>query len=364
MKNILHVIGYLGRGGDTAVVLQVLSRMDRQKYHFDFVTHEGRTRQETVAFLREQGCRVYILPGDVRALGPVRYLRDFRQLLENAPVSYDAVHVHTGMQSGVALLAAKRAGIPVRICHSHVTAVQRRAPAVQKLLGVPVFRFLIRTCATKSVGCSRAAGEFLFGNRPFTVLHNGVDTKACQNVTKEQIDAIRKSVNAGDQELVIGQAARMTPMKNHAFVLSLSEALRDMPNLRFVFLGDGELLETLKEQAKDDPRIFFPGQRSDVSAWMKAFDCLLLPSLPGEGFPVAVLEGQAAGCPCLISDNVTEEADAGVGLVQRLPLELETWCEAVRQLRRNARRKDCADALEQRGFGVRQMTKIWLALYR
>lgn len=364
MKNILHVIGYLGRGGDTAVVLQVLSRMDRKQYHFDFVTHEGRTRQETVAFLREQGCRVYILPGDVRALGPVRYLRDFRQLLKNAPVSYDAVHVHTGVQSGVALLAAKRAGIPVRICHSHVTAIQRKAPAVQKLLGVPVFRFLIRTCATERVGCSRAAGEFLFGKQPFAVVHNGVDTEAFQNVTKEQTDDIRKSLRAGDGDIVIGMAARMTPMKNHAFALSLAEALRDMPNLRFVFLGDGELLPQLKEQAKGDLRIFFPGQRSNVAVWMKAFDCLLLPSNPGEGFPVAVLEGQAAGCPCLISDNVTEEADAGLGLVRRLPLELPGWSDAIRRFPGKPTGEDWAYQMEQRGFGVRQMTKIWLTLYQ
>lgn len=364
MKNILHVIGYLGRGGDTAVVLQVLSRMDRKQYHFDFVTHEGRTRQETVAFLREQGCRVYILPGDVRALGPVRYLRDFRQLLKNAPVSYDAVHVHTGMQSGVALLAAKRAGIPVRICHSHVTAIQRKAPAVQKLLGVPVFRFLIRTCATESVGCSRAAGEFLFGKQPFAVVHNGVDTEAFQNATKEQTDDIRKSLRAGDGDIVIGMAARMNPMKNHAFALSLAEALRDMPNLRFVFLGDGELLPQLKEQAKGDLRIFFPGQRSDVAAWMKAFDCLLLPSLPGEGFPVAVLEAQAAGCPCLISDNVTEEADAGLGLVRRLPLELPGWSDAIRRFPGKPTGEDWARRMEQQGFGVRQMAQSWLALYQ
>ena len=364
MKNILHVIGYLGRGGDTAVVLQVLSRMDRKQYHFDFVTHEGRTRQETVAFLREQGCRVYILPGDVRALGPVRYLRDFRQLLKNAPVSYDAVHVHTGMQSGVALQAAKRAGIPVRICHSHVTAIQRKAPAVQKLLGVPVFRFLIRTCATERVGCSRAAGEFLFGKQPFAVVHNGVDTEAFQNVTKEQTDDIRKSLRAGDGDIVIGMAARMTPMKNHAFALSLAEALRDMPNLRFVFLGDGELLPQLKEQAKGDLRIFFPGQRTDVAVWMKAFDCLLLPSLPGEGFPVAVLEAQAAGCPCLISDNVTEEADAGLGLVRRLPLELPGWSDAIRRFPGKPTGEDWAYQMEQRGFGVRQMAQSWLALYQ
>ena len=364
MKNILHVIGYLGRGGDTAVVLQVLSRMDRKQYHFDFVTHEGRTRQETVAFLREQGCRVYILPGDVRALGPVRYLRDFRQLLKNAPVSYDAVHVHTGMQSGVALLAAKRAGIPVRICHSHVTAIQRKAPAVQKLLGVPVFRFLIRTCATESVGCSRAAGEFLFGKQPFAVVHNGVDTEAFQNVTKEQTDDIRKSLRAGDGDIVIGMAARMNPMKNHAFALSLAEALRDMPNLRFVFLGDGELLPQLKEQAKGDLRIFFPGQRSDVAVWMKAFDCLLLPSNPGEGFPMAVLEAQAAGCPCLISDNVTEEADAGLGLVRRLPLDIPRWSDAIRRFPGKPTGEDWAYQMEQRGFGVRQMAKIWLALYQ
>lgn len=364
MKNVLHVIGYLGRGGDTAVVLQVLARMDRQQYRFDFVTHEGRTRQETVSFLRQQGCRVYLLPGDVRALGPVRYLHEFGAFLKNAPVSYDAIHVHTGMQSGVALLAAKRAGIPIRICHSHVTAIQRKAPAVQKLLSVPAFRFLIHTCATQWVGCSRAAGEFLFGKQPFSLLYNGVDTEAFEAVTEEQIAAVRKSLHAENGEMVIGMAARMTPMKNHAFALALAQALRELPNLRFVFLGDGELLEALKAQAGEDPRIFFPGQRSDVAVWMKAFDCLLLPSNPGEGFPMAVLEGQAAGCPCLISDNITEEADAGLGLVQRLPLELPKWSDAIRNFPGKPKGEAWACQLAQRGFGLGQMTQSWLALYR
>ena len=126
MYNVLHVIGHIGRGGDTTVAQDIVTNMDNTKIHFDFVTHKGADKEKVKQF-RKAGFRVFVMDGDVRELGMVKYYKSILEIMKNAGVKYDAIHVHTGMQSGVALAAAKKAGIPKRICHSHVTAIQRKA---------------------------------------------------------------------------------------------------------------------------------------------------------------------------------------------------------------------------------------------
>lgn len=133
MYNVLHVIGHIGRGGDTTVVLDVMKNMDYSKFHFDFITHKG-AKEEIVKELRDAGSKVYIMDGDVRELGLINYYKNFLKALKQMNVCYDAIHVHTGMQSGVALAAARKAGIPKRICHSHVTAIQRKTSIIKKSL--------------------------------------------------------------------------------------------------------------------------------------------------------------------------------------------------------------------------------------
>ena len=107
MYNVLHVIGHIGRGGDTTVVLDVMKNMDHSKVHFDFITHRG-AKEETVQKLRDVGSKVYIMEGDVRELGMAKYYKSILEILKHTEVKYDAIHVHTGMQSGVALAVANK----------------------------------------------------------------------------------------------------------------------------------------------------------------------------------------------------------------------------------------------------------------
>ena len=58
----------------------------------------------------------------------------------------------------------------------------------------------------------------------------------------------------------------------------------------------------------------FAGVRSDVPNLLQAMDVLLFPSF-FEGFPGVVLECQAAGLPCIISDTITREVNI-TGLVE------------------------------------------------
>lgn len=363
MIHVLHVIGYLGRGGDTSVVLDVQSHADPDQYHFDFVTHEGTTRMEVVQMLRDAGCTVHILKGDVRKLGPIGYYRAFSQLLQTCGRQYDAIHVHTGMQSGIALLAAKRAGIPRRICHSHVTTIQRQTSRLKKLVSVPVFRYLYNANSTQKAACSRMAGDFLFGSG-YELLYNAVDLDRFLAVTPEDAAAARAALGIGAEDVVIGQVARMSQMKNQRFLISLA---RELPERKFVLVGGGKDLEELQALAADCPNVIFTGQRSDVPTLMKCFDVCVLPSLPGEGFPVTMLEAQAAGCRCIISDKVTGEVEVGLNLVSQLPLEdREGWLRALRTAERitdPGRRDACARQLAEMGFGKAHFAEKWLDLY-
>jgi glycosyltransferase involved in cell wall biosynthesis len=68
-----------------------------------------------------------------------------------------------------------------------------------------------------------------------------------------------------------------------------------------------------------------------------AMDAFLFPSL-FEGLGLAVIEAQAAGLPCFISDRVPPDADVVTPLVCRLPLRdgADDWASTIAaRLRRN-----------------------------
>lgn len=369
MINVLHVIGFIGRGGDTTVVLEVMKYMDSSKYHFDFVTHEGTTDMNVVQDLRSKGSTVYVLPGDVRKLGLIQYYKEIKSIIENSPVKYDAIHTHTSMQSGVALAAAKKAGIGIRICHSHVTTIQRKASLLKKIIAVPVFRMLYMTYSTKKAACSKQAGDYLFGkNCSYELIYNAVDIKRFTDITDDDIAAVRKELGLSEDDIAVCHAARMSEMKNQQFDIMLAEKTKDDPHIKFVLVGNGQDMEKIKKLAEPlSDKVIITGQRYDVPAVMKSCDCVILPSLPGEGFPVTVMEAQAAGCSCIISDKVTPEVEVGLGLVTILPLEKpDEWVDKIRGIKRVpdiGQRNKYAAALYEKGFGKEAFVSEWLKLY-
>lgn len=368
MYNVLHVIGHIGRGGDTTVVLDVMKKMDSSKFHFDFITHEG-AKEETVNELRNVGSKVYIMDGDVRELGLIKYYESFLNILKHVDVKYDAVHVHTGMQSGVALAAAKKAGISKRICHSHVTAIQRKASLIKKLIAIPVFRYLYMRNATHKIACSNYAGEFMYGkNKDFTVIYNAVDIIPYINVTPITIKEIEREIGVDDNKILIGHVARMSQMKNQKFILKLAHEMKNNQNVKFVLVGDGPDYQEIEDMARNQSNVILLGRRSDIPALMKTFDCVILPSLPGEGFPVTMLEAQAAGCRCIISENVTMEIEVGLDLVKSLPLHnISAWVDELEKIKKNRdynKRNANARELINLGFGKDEFVNNWLAIYR
>ena len=134
---------------------------------------------------------------------------------------------------------------------------------------------------------------------------------------------------------VIGHVGRFAPQKNHQFLLKIvAEIAQQEPNTRLLLVGTGSLRSDIEQQLDQlglTDKVIFAGVRSDVPRLMLgAMDVFLFPSFY-EGLGLVLIEAQAAGLPCVISDVVPEEADVVESLMKRLSLShsASKWARVV-----------------------------------
>ena len=365
---ILYIVGRLGMGGDSTAILNTLSVLIKQKKIKEkdifFLTHDIGYNQRTVNELRKKGYKVYILPGDVRKMGPINYFVAVYKLL-NQEGPFDVVHTHTSLQAGIALLAAKMCHVPKRVCHAHTNSIQRKTLAVLKNIVTPFLKFLINFAATDKVACGKMAGEFLYGKYSFQILKNGINLNAFREVSQKEINKIRGELLDNNNQLLVGHIGRFSEMKNQKFIVFLAERMKGS-NIKFILVGDGEEYKKVRQMTnEEDVSIRFLGRRGDIPQLLMAFDLLLLPSLPGEGFPVTLVEAQAAGCPCIVSTNVTKESDLGLNLISFADLDnIQEW---IKQIYTNYGKRISRDVEVQRienlGFDQTDVANEWFRIY-
>lgn len=336
---ILHVLGRLDRGGAETSLVRLLRHIDRAKYHFDFLVHT----EELCAYDDEVlslGAR--IIPC-LSPSNPLKYARAFFRIVrEYGP--YDCVHSHVHHFSGYVLTLARLARIPKRIAHSRTDTrtVESRA-RLSRTIYLRLMKALLRMNATAGLAVSRKAAESLFGQEwrsdpRWQVCYSGIDIDAFHPPFNRA--EIRRALGIPPDSLVIGHVGRFVREKNHTFLIEVAEIVcAKRPNTFFLLIGDGPLKEQVKAMVSNAGlanRIRFLGLREDVPRVMAALDGFFLPSLY-EGFPVVLMEAQAASLPCIISDSITDEADIVPGLVRRLSLSdpVTEWADAIVNVKRS-----------------------------
>lgn len=324
MKILVIKLNPFLREGITNVVMNLFHAMDKQDMSMDVlgVYPVGENYAEQI---RAGGGQVFYLDRTMRH--PVRYVRQLKQLI--CTQGYDAIHVH-GNSSTMALemIAGKLAGCKVRIGHSHNTVSSYMT--IHKL-AKPAFN---RYC-THRLACGVEAGKWLHEDKPFMVVNNGINTDrfAFRKTARTQI---RQKYGVSEQESVIGHVGRFNKAKNQAFLVEIVKELtnRDFP-CRLMLIGEGDLRESVEQKAKElgiADRVIFAGETDRVGDYLSACDLLAMPSL-FEGLPLSLVEAQANGLQCVISDHITREVDK-TGNVVYLPLDgaLALWADTVEKL--------------------------------
>ena len=300
---VAEVMGYMNGGGVEAVVMNYYRHIDRTRVQFDLIVCEGSTlipRDE----IESLGGRVFIVPSYSR---PLQFMAAVENLFREQ--GWKIVHSHMNALSVFPLQAAKMAGVPVRIAHSHSTS--GKGEYVKNLVKA-VLKTQANRYPTNRFACSRYAGEWLFGkDSDFQVVYNAIDLDRFRFNAEARAQARADLGLVGDQ-FAIGHVGRFMAQKNHGFLIdAFAEVAKAREDAVLLLVGTGEAEASVKalvdERGLSD-RVKFLGQRDDVNRLYQAFDAFVLPSLY-EGLCLVGVEAQVSGLPCLLSDTITREVD-------------------------------------------------------
>lgn len=310
MKNqepirIAQIIGKWLGGGVESVVMNYYRHIDRTKIQFDFICDKDSTNIPYDE-IEQLGGRVILVPPYQKVF---EYQKDLIKIFKDN--NYKIVHSHLNTLSVFPLRAAKKAGVPVRIAHSHSTTNKKEW---KKNLVKQILRPFSKVYATDYMCCSELAGRWLFGNKEYDkgniyLLNNAIELDKFKY--DEQLrNKKRKELNIKDDTLVIGHVGRFVEQKNHRFLIDIfNEVHKQKENSILLLVGQGPLMEEMKEKVKTlgiEDSVKFLGQRNDVNELYQVFDVFCLPSLY-EGLPVVGIEAQATGLLCVLSDDMTKE---------------------------------------------------------
>lgn len=358
MIRILQMIGSLNVGGSQTMIMNIYRNIDRTKMQFDFVLDHPKETYfaEDVKAL---GAKIYTMPL-FNGANAAEVKRDWNNFFYMHP-EYKVLHSHVRSYASLYLPVAKKHGVKT-IIHSHNTFNGTGAVALAK----NALQFPLRKQADILMACSTEAGRWLFGDKAlssdrYLFVPNAVD-KERFSYSEEKRAAGRKALGFGD-EFVIGHVGRFSEAKNHEFLIEIfAKVMEKEPKAKLVLIGEGALQRATAEKAVQlgvADNVIMTGNRNDVPELLAAMDVFAFPS-KWEGLPVTLIEAQAAGLPCLISDTISPDVDISP-LVKRLPIEsADVWAE---EILKKHQRQDVSDYIVRSGFDAKASAQQMFELY-
>ncbi len=344
----------IGFDGMTKQILSFVKYMDRTDLEVDLVSGRGLDPKMTQQLSDANFDHIYRM--EYRDKNQLHYFINLCRLMRKQ--KYDVIHVNgQSATMAIELLAAKITKCPVRIAHSHGSMCKHTK--LHRLL-LPLFRI---TC-NDAIACSKEAGDWLFGKKmPYWILNNGINVQDFI-FDKEARKCERERLGLSE-ELAIGHVGAFEPWKNHEFLLNIiTQLLKKNMNIKLFLIGiDGSTKEMILKKIKElnlQNNVIYLGTTDNMPEFLQAMDLMLLPSWY-EGFPVTVVEWQANGLPCIISNTISNKAKV-TDLVKYLPIDngIDIWVNTIMQYRSwEHDRSDTSypDTIRSAGYDIKKNAK-------
>lgn len=357
---ILYVLTVLNKGGLETMIMNYYRNFDKTKFEFHFLVHRdsGYFENELIgdgAFIHRAS------PLSFSFRNFIKYRKELDVFFKNN--HFDIVHVHNNSFGYFPLKYAKKNGAKVRIMHSHTSALK---DDVKKILLGKLLNKKIPTVATDLFACGDEAGKWMYKNKKFEIIPNAIEVDKFA-FNPEIRNSFRENLSAQNTINIIN-VARFNYFKNHLFLLEVfAEIIKKNTNYKLFLVGDGELKTQILEKIKKlkiERNVELQGIRNDIPELLQAMDVFLFPSL-FEGLPVSLVEAQATGIQCVISDGVPAESILVKENVKVISLKenAEQWANKILEIK-NFERKDVSEIIKEKGYDIKENAKKLEEKYR
>ena len=297
MYRLLHIITDTNIGGAGVLLLNQLRHFDRNRFDITILLPHG---SELATRVRALDYPVIFSRHGADASFQFGAVREYRKLIRQ--LSPDIVHCHGALS---ARIAAKQAGVPVRIFTRHCAY-----PPHGFVTTAPARWFygqLTGKLSTGIVAVARAARDDLLalGADPdaIRVIING--SEAQRRLDQDQRAEMRKKLGIGDTDIVAGMFARLEECKGHRYFLEALSRLPSDSRIRGLICGRGSLdgeLRAMAERLGIGCRVIFAGFCPDIAPYMNVTQINVNCSVGTETSSLALSEGMSLGLVPVVSN--------------------------------------------------------------
>ncbi|MEA2012055.1 MAG: glycosyltransferase family 4 protein [Verrucomicrobiota bacterium] len=252
-----------------------------------------------------EGLNIVVEKNLVRQINPLKdfkaYLGIKKYLKEN---DFDVVHTHSSKAGVIGRIAAKHAQVKNVFHTVHGPPFHAYEKKWKNKLYIAAERISAKYCEKIFTVADAMTKQFLnakIGSKEmYKTVYSGMDIESF--IAKSKNSDLKKSLNIPDDCKVIGKVARLFELKGHIYLIKAAEkVVKEYPNVRFLFVGDGILKNELQKKITDanlEKYFVFAGLISPekVCDYIAIMDILVHLSLR-EGLPRAVVQGLATGKP-------------------------------------------------------------------
>jgi glycosyltransferase involved in cell wall biosynthesis len=296
MKRILHVIDHLSLGGAQAVLFDLVTLADSNRWHIEVATLHGWGLFAEA--LKQKNIIVHSLSP---SLWPPLYIPAFLKLQQQ----FDLFHFHLSGANWIAKPLAALMGDQPRIVHDHASDNVRFRGIGSIITDAITQRFSSHTIAVSPDVKNFLINYEAFSSNDITVIPNGVNTALFRPFTPSEKKEAREFFGLCETDYVIGTVGRLAAAKNQKlFLRAAQQALQQGLKAVFVIAGSGPEEATLRQLAAElgiIKSVKFLGQVDERVLLYRALDRFVLSSLY-EGLPIVLLEAMASGIPVVSTD--------------------------------------------------------------
>lgn len=290
---ILYIIGQLSRGGAEQQFYYLLKYL-RPDACVISLRQDGYWTEP----IRALGIEVIELKrrgrGDLARLAEiVRIIRRYQP---------DIIHIFIDNLYGLyGRLAALLTG------HPRVIVGERAHPTYDPRWYIDLRHFWLNRSVRYIVANSKTALDYLTREmglppRKAVFIPNGIEIERIHQEASTTPSTLPES---WQNAVIIGTVANVAPRKNPELFLQVAQrVITKHPDVRFLWVGDGELLNQMQAQCVSmelEQFVMFVGRQLNVAQWLRALSIFILTS-NFEGTPNAAMEAMVVSLPCIVTN--------------------------------------------------------------